>query len=755
MKRIFLSAGHNLNDPGAVVPKTTESKEVIQTRNLIAQELENRGATFVLVPDSLSLKETIKWINDRANSGDVALEIHCNTSNGSRRGAEAFYDVNSQQRRKDAELILDKLGQEVPGLKIQGAKPDTMSFRQKLGFCRNIKIPSVLVELCFIDNPQDLDLLNKHRGKFAQGLANGLMEWSGQKLLQTTLLQGNWAVLLEILENAMGSFIFPLRQSCDPPRTALYIPVVGTTRQDVAEIDLKRKDSKGQEREHKGLDISAAVGTTVVSIASGTLVYAEKGHTIWKDDSDPGKPGFQQPHSVLVQLDKPITRNGKTARFAYYTHMTTLDPAIANRSGIKIEAGQVLGKVGFANSAHLHIGLVGDRDQKEFMTSKEVTDILYSGDALSLKDSGEVSEKLLHSAIRRNVTSILNVSNNPVTRLLMGHAYLATNNNNASLVSFFSTNNSPNLVEWSAWTERFLENNPQHPIALYLSADAKARTGYLEEAITKFTQALAVKPDFALALNGRGTVYALQKQWDSAYVDLYSTTKLDPDLADAYANLGTLAVIREFSLFQGSSALDAFNQALQINPNFTLAYNGRGCLHYGSGQFETAARDFEMAAIQFREAFPSPDITPLADAKGQKIQTKTTSTSSIKQTYEHIEAENILPPSLPDISTDYVHIPPDDGNNNSGGGVVAVPQFEKDTSSENSLSPLVEAMQKNQELAYHHKGQIIDHTPRHREFIPGGISTEELARVFVDKTNWPVKTFFGLLYEVSPVQNNP
>jgi len=178
-------------------------------------------------------------------------------------------------------------------------------------------------------------------------------------------------------------------------------------------------------------------------------------------------------------------------------------------------------------------------------------------------------------------------------------------------------------------------------------------------------------------------------------------------------------------------------------------------LHYGSGQFETAARDFEMASIQFHEAFPSPDITPLADAKGQKIQTKTTSTPSIKQTYEHIEAENILPPSLPDISTDYVHIPPDDGNNNSGGGVVAVPQFEEDTSLENSLSPLVEVIQKNQELAYHHKGQIIDHTPRRREFIPGGISTEELARVFVDKTNWPVKTFFGLLYEVSPVQNNP
>lgn len=76
---------------------------------------------------------------------------------------------------------------EVPELNLpgrplsRGAKPDTMTAAGRLGFCRNIAIASILIELCFVDNREDLSLLQNKRDRFAKGIAKGLIEWSGQK----------------------------------------------------------------------------------------------------------------------------------------------------------------------------------------------------------------------------------------------------------------------------------------------------------------------------------------------------------------------------------------------------------------------------------------------------------------------------------------------------------------------------------------------------------------------------------------------
>jgi hypothetical protein len=175
-----------LNDYGAVAFGTTEAKELMLTRDLIAKQLESQGATFLSVPDNIDLKPTIQWINSQARSGDVAIELHCNAANGMARGTEAFHIAENQQRKKDAELLLKALLEEVPELHLsgkplsRGAKPDTLSQHGGLGFCRQVAVPSILIELCFLDNRQDLDLLQNHRDRFAKGLAKGLMQWSNQ-----------------------------------------------------------------------------------------------------------------------------------------------------------------------------------------------------------------------------------------------------------------------------------------------------------------------------------------------------------------------------------------------------------------------------------------------------------------------------------------------------------------------------------------------------------------------------------------------
>jgi len=183
-------------------------------------------------------------------------------------------------------------------------------------------------------------------------------------------------------------------------------------------------------------------------------------------------------------------------------------------------------------------------------------------------------------------------ASDPVARFIMAHACLATNRNNASLLLFLSAKEEGNLKSWSEWTDSLLKKNPQNPLALYLSADAKARQGSLDEAKGLLNQALQIKRDFALALNARGVVRVLTNDWDNALIDFIQATEPDPKLADAFANLGTFWIVREAA----DGALEAFNKAIEINPDFALAYNGRGCAYFGKGEFENAAQDFGMAS---------------------------------------------------------------------------------------------------------------------------------------------------------------
>jgi hypothetical protein len=184
MGRIFISAGHFTGDSGAPsVLGTKEADEMIRTRDFLIQELESRGLTrdqgFFSVPDTIDLSPSINWINGRSRSGDIAVELHGNSASASARGAESYYVDGNNQRKSDAEKLVNALVAAVPGLRNRGAKSDNQSQHPRLAFCRDVDIPSVLIELCFLSSREDMDLLTNQRDKFAKGLADGLLQWSG------------------------------------------------------------------------------------------------------------------------------------------------------------------------------------------------------------------------------------------------------------------------------------------------------------------------------------------------------------------------------------------------------------------------------------------------------------------------------------------------------------------------------------------------------------------------------------------------
>lgn len=185
VKRIIISAAHDLKDPGVVALGTTAAEQMILTRNALVKELQSRGVEFLIVPDNLDLKGTISWINNRVLPSDVVVELSGNAFNGSIRGSEVFYIDGNEERKKDAQLVLEAFLKKVPELRLgkplsRGVKPDTLSAQNQLPLCREVAASSVIFKLCFLDNPDDLKLLQNNRDRFAQGLADGLIQWSGQ-----------------------------------------------------------------------------------------------------------------------------------------------------------------------------------------------------------------------------------------------------------------------------------------------------------------------------------------------------------------------------------------------------------------------------------------------------------------------------------------------------------------------------------------------------------------------------------------------
>ncbi len=184
MGRVFLSAAHGGKetagiDPGSVAGGTTEAREMILLRDLILTELRARSFEVLSVPDDLSAKQTIDWINSRVRRGDVALEIHADAaSSPSVRGASVFYIANNDERKSNAELVLMGLLRRVSQLPNRGVKPDTNSGMGSLAFCRQTQAPALLMQVCFLSNPEDRGLLQNRRRDFAVGIADGLAAWS-------------------------------------------------------------------------------------------------------------------------------------------------------------------------------------------------------------------------------------------------------------------------------------------------------------------------------------------------------------------------------------------------------------------------------------------------------------------------------------------------------------------------------------------------------------------------------------------------
>lgn len=189
MPLIYLDPGHGENakgsyDPGAVGSGGTRENDVVldvckRLGNILRLKgFHTAGEALEATQDRESLREAV----DAANEYKAALfvSVHANAGPPSAHGYEVLYATSEGHRLADC--IGDEIGRQVVRgesawlvkpvpLTNRGLKP-----RRDLYVLTKTHMPAVLVELAFISNPNEENLLNNKyvRQAMAQAIADGI-----------------------------------------------------------------------------------------------------------------------------------------------------------------------------------------------------------------------------------------------------------------------------------------------------------------------------------------------------------------------------------------------------------------------------------------------------------------------------------------------------------------------------------------------------------------------------------------------------
>ncbi|MCH2215304.1 MAG: tetratricopeptide repeat protein [Flavobacteriales bacterium] len=117
------------------------------------------------------------------------------------------------------------------------------------------------------------------------------------------------------------------------------------------------------------------------------------------------------------------------------------------------------------------------------------------------------------------------------------------------------------------------------------------RESAYREAVDNFTAYLRYHPSDGLVLHDRGSAYQMLDDLKLAERDYRQATLVEPDLASAFANLGSVLRKRE----RYEEAVDAYTDALKIEPNDAMVLNNRGYAYFLNEEYDKAVDDFEEA----------------------------------------------------------------------------------------------------------------------------------------------------------------
>ncbi len=176
MKYNGIDAGHGGNDSGALgIGNVKECDITLEISKMIDSKLNNQSG----IKNHMSrTTNTTMSLNARTTALNklglnTLVSVHCNAYNlATSKGFEIFY--MSENGKKLAECILE----EIKAAKLYTQLREGGIKYKNLHMNRESKATSCLVELGFITNKEDLDLINKNKDKFAECIAKGICKYN-------------------------------------------------------------------------------------------------------------------------------------------------------------------------------------------------------------------------------------------------------------------------------------------------------------------------------------------------------------------------------------------------------------------------------------------------------------------------------------------------------------------------------------------------------------------------------------------------
>lgn len=198
MFKVYIDPGHGGNDSGAVgVRNVLEKNIVLEVGKKVTDILRNRGID-VKMSRTTDVFKTLSYRTNEANNwgADCFVSIHCNSSERKdAKGLETFCYKFKYRKLADCvqnEMLNDKLYTINRGVK----EGDWHVVRES-------NMPACLVELGFISNVEDTNLIEAKKSEMALAIADGICNFLGVKFNSNPPIQDK--VVYNIITGGLGS----------------------------------------------------------------------------------------------------------------------------------------------------------------------------------------------------------------------------------------------------------------------------------------------------------------------------------------------------------------------------------------------------------------------------------------------------------------------------------------------------------------------------------------------------------------------
>lgn len=180
MRQVILSSGHSTNpngDRGAKgINDVWEGDLTVEIRDLVFEDLKQLGVIAKIDDNKNALAQTLSFFKSLMTGKNIAIDFHWNAFNSVANGCEVIVPNNpsSFERLLGTELLINicKAGL----FRNRGLKTEGQTARKLLGWMRP-PCENILIEMCFIDNRQDMLLYNANKVAISKTIARTIQKY--------------------------------------------------------------------------------------------------------------------------------------------------------------------------------------------------------------------------------------------------------------------------------------------------------------------------------------------------------------------------------------------------------------------------------------------------------------------------------------------------------------------------------------------------------------------------------------------------